>query len=239
MKHFKLWAVLLITIASITTLSAETKRYEIKSGVIEYTITHSGNVMGMNINGKGIAKTVFKEWGNIELHSEEVESNTMGMKKREQQLTKVDNGKFFVVDFEERVIYEYTPETLKNSEYQNFAKTGNEMLESMNGKKIGEENFMGYPCEVWQMMQVKLWLYKGIMLKSEADMMGIKHTTTATKINLDVSISKDDLKLPNFPIKSASGLMMYNGDENENEVPQLTPEQIEQMQEMMKNFSTK
>ena len=98
---------------------------------------------------------------------------------------------------------------------------------------------MGYTCEIWQMMHIKLWLYKGIMLKSEAEMMGIKHTTTATKVNLDISISEDDLKLPNFPIKSVSESMKYEGDENDEDVPQLTPEQMQQMEEMMKNFSTR
>ena len=239
MKHINVLTVLLIAFATITTLNAETKRYEVKSGVIEYTITHTGNVMGVKVNGKGTAKTVFKEWGNVELHSEDIESNTMGIKEREQEMSKIDNGKLFVVDFDEKVIYAYTPETMKNSEYEDFAKTGKEMVEAMGGEKIGEEKFMGYSCEVWQMMHIKLWLYKGIMLKSEAEMMGIKHTTTATKVNLDISISEDDLKLPNFPIKSVSESMKYEGDENDEDVPQLTPEQMQQMEEMMKNFSTR
>ena len=145
-------------------------------------------------------------------------------------------GKLFVVDFDDKVIYEYTPETMKNSEYEDFAKTGKEMVEAMGGKKIGEEKFMGYTCEIWQMMHIKLWLYKGIMLKSEAEMMGIKHTT---KVDLDISISADDLKLPNFPIKSAAESIMYEGNEEEDDVPQLTPEQMQQMEEMMKNFSTR
>lgn len=237
MKHFKLWITLFITFAMVTTLSAETKRYEVKSGIIEYTITHSGNMMGMAINGKGTAKTVFKEWGNVELHSEESQSTTMGMKEREQEMTKIDNGEVFIVDFNENVIYKYTPELLANSENKDIIKTGKEMLTGMGGKKIGEEKFMGYHCEIWQMMHVKLWLHKGLMLKSEADMMGMKHSTVATKIDLDASVSDNDLKLPNLPIRSASEMMMYEDGGNQEPMPQLTPEQMQQMQEMMKNFS--
>lgn len=235
----KLWAILLITFTVLTSLSAEIKRYEIKSGIIEYTITQSGNMMGMSINGKGTAKTAFKEWGNIELHSEESVTTTMGQKEHDKIMTKVDNGKVFVVDFNQKVIYEYTPDLLANSEHKDLIKTGKEVLTSMGAKKIGEEKFMGYACEVWQMMHVKLWLYKGIMLKSEADMMGIKHTTVATKIDLDASVSENDLALPNFPIKSGAQDMMPGGMENEGEIPQLTPEQLQQMQEMMKSFSQK
>lgn len=232
MKHIKILGALLTTLAMMSTLNAQPHRYEVKSGAIEYTIAQSGNMMGVIVNGKGTAKTTFKAWGNTELHTEKSETTTMGQKEHHEVMTKVDNGKLFVVDFDEKVIYEYTPEMLTNSEYQGFAKTGKEMIESMGGKKIGEEKVLGYPCEVWQMMSVKLWLHKGVMLKSETEIMGIKHTTTAKKIDLDISVDDDDLKLPDLPIKSASE---HKGEE---ETPQLTPEQMQQMEEIMKNFST-
>lgn len=231
MNQPKILSTLLITLAAISTLCAQPQRYEVKSGAIAYTITQSGNMMGVIVNGKGKAKTLFKAWGNIELHTEESSTTTMGRTEQERQMTKIDHGKLFVVDFDERVIYEYTPEMLKNSEYEEFAKTAKEMIDATGGKKIGEEKVMGYPCEVWEMMSVKLWLYKGIMLKSEAEIMGIRHTTTATKIDLDIAVSDDDLKLPDFPLKSASEAMMEKEGEG------LTPEQMQQMQEMMKNFS--
>jgi len=230
--------LLLIAFALLTTLNAGVKRYEVKSGIIEYTITHSGNMMGMSMNGKGTAKTSFKEWGNIELHTEKSESVTMGMKEREQVMTKIDNGKVFVVDFNKKVIYEYTPELLANSEHKDLVKTGKKMLTAMGGKKIGQEEFMGYECEVWSMMHVKIWLHKGIMLKSEADMMGIKHTTVASKVNLDVPVSDKDLTLPDFPIKSADEMMIPDNDLQDS-MPQLTPEQMQQMQEMMKSFTAR
>ncbi|HEO97735.1 MAG: hypothetical protein JW682_00185 [Campylobacterales bacterium] len=237
-KHFKLGISLFIAFAvTAGTLYAEEKRYEVKSGVVEYAITKSGNMMGITMQGNGTAKTLFTAWGNVELYSEEGETTTMGRTEHEREMTKVDHGKLFVVDFDQKVIYEYTPEMLKNSEYQDFAQTGKEMIESMGGQKIGEERVMGYLCEVWEIAPVKLWLHKGVMLKSEAEMMGIKHTTIATKVNLNVSISESDLKLPDFPIKSPSENMIFDGEENENEIPQLTPEQMQQMQEIMKNFS--
>lgn len=239
MKSFKLLIMALIASTLLTTLHAQTKRYETKSGIIEYQITQSGNMMGVSIEGNGTAKTLFKEWGNVELHTEEILTTTMGQKEREQTMTKVDNGQVFVVDFDEKVIYRYTPEMLKNSEYQEIAKSAQEMLSSMGGKKIGEEEFIGYKCEIWQMMHVKLWIHKGIMLKTEADMMGIKSSTVATKIELDVDVSDADLKLPDFPMKDAQMNRMPGGVEEDGEVPQLTPEQMQQMQEMIKSFSQK
>jgi hypothetical protein len=236
----KLLTTLLITFTVITTLNAQTKRYEVKSGVIEYDIIHSGNMMNMKIDGKGTAKTVFKKWGTIELHTEESERTTMGMKEREKEMTKIEDGKVYSVDFNDKVIYEFTPHMLANSEHKDLIKTGKEMLAKMGGKKIGEEKFMGYTCEVWQMMHVKVWLHKGIMLKTQANIMGINYTTTATKIDLDASVSSSDLLLPNYPIKKANLKMKPSNNPKENgTIPKMTPEQMQQMQELMKNFSTK
>ena len=229
MKNIKLLAILLITFG-LTTLSAQTKRYEVKSGIIEYTITNSGNMMGMKMQGSGTAKTAFKEWGNVELNSEESQTNTMGTKEHDKQMTKIENGKVYNVDFDQKVIYELSVDALANSEDKDLVKTGKEMLISMGAKKIGDEKFMGYACEVWEMMKVKVWLHKGVMLKSEADIMGIKNTTVATKIKLDISVPDDAFKLPNYPIQKG---------QKQEKMPQMTPEQMQQMQEMMKNFTQK
>jgi hypothetical protein len=232
----KFWTILIIGIAVISGLHAEEKRYGVKSGVIEYSITQTGNMMGMAMNGKGTGKTVFKEWGSVEVHTEKTESVTMGMKESDHIMTKILDGKVYVVDFDSRSIYEYTPDALAKSEYKDLVNTGKKMLESMGGKKVGDEKFKGYPCEVWSLMHVKVWLHKGVMLKSEADMMGIKHTMVATKIDLEASVSDDEFKLPDFPIKKASTIMTPQGSGMDGGMPQMTPEQMQQMQEMMKNF---
>ena len=230
MKHIKFLAVLL-TIVGLTTLSAETKRYEVKSGIVEYTINHSGAMMGMKMQGSGTAKTAFKEWGNVELHSEESETVTMGMKEQDKQMTKIDNGMVYTVDFDQKVIYELRIDALSNPEDKDLISTGKEALISMGGKKIGDEKFMGYACEVWEMMKVKIWIHKGVMLKSEVDMMGIKVSTVATKVEFDISVPDDALKLLDYPIQKGKKQQQMN------EMPQMTPEQMQQMQDMMKNFS--
>lgn len=235
MKHINILFVLLVGIFGSTWLMAEhIKRYDVKSGIVTYEITHSGNMMGIKIQGKGEAKTVFKEWGNVELHSEQSQTTTMGHVEKTHELTKFDNGKVYVVDYGANVIYEYSPAMLAKPEYKDLVKTGKKSLKAMGGKKIGEEKFMGYECEVWEMMHVKLWLYKGLMLKSQADIMGMKHQTVAKDIKLNVSVSDSQLQLPKLPVKKASLPMMPDDEEK---MPQLTPEQMQQMQEMMKSFS--
>ena len=75
----------------------------------------------------------------------------------------------------------------------------------MGGKKTGTDNVLGYTCDVWEMMGTKQCMYKGIPLRVETDIMGIKNTETATKAEFDISLSKDDFKLPDFPIYDMQG----------------------------------
>ena len=231
MKQLKVWGVVFTLILATSTVHAETKRYEVKSGIIEYTVSGGGNMMGIETKIDGKSKALFNEWGKVELHEDTTKSVIMGKEENTRQTTKIDNGKVFVVDYEQKVIVQYDPDTLMQSEYKDIAKNSKEMLLAMGGKKIGEETIQGYACEVWETPQIKLWLHKGIMLRSEANIMGITHSTEAININLDASVSDADLKLPDFPIQTMEESMKKNN------MPQMTPEQMQQMQEMMKNFT--
>jgi hypothetical protein len=233
MKQIKIWSIILTLFLTLDTLYADMKRYEVKSGIIEYTSTGGGDMMGIKTQMSGTNKVAFKEWGTIELHQSVTKSVIMGREENIKDTIKIDNGKVFVVDYEKRVILAYEPSMLMLSEYKDLAKSTQEMIDSMGGKKIGNETIQGYDCEIWEMSQVKLWLYKGIALKSQANVMGITNTMEAISIKLDVPVSDKDLKLPDFPIKSVQESDMPS------QMPQMTPEQMQQMQEMMKNFTQK
>lgn len=231
MKQMKRWGLLFVIILATNTLDAETKRYEIQSAIIEYATQSSGNMMGIQTKTEGKSKVVFKEWGNVELREERTRSVIMGKEAHSHQTTKIDHDKVYIVDYEQKSIQQYDPEMLRQSQYRGLSKNAKEMIRSMDGRKTGEETLLGYDCEIWETQQIKLWLYKGIMLKSITTMMGLTHTTEATNIHLNIPVSDEDLKLPDFPIS------MQEGDPTQ--IPQMTPEQIQQMQEMMKNFTQK
>lgn len=235
MKEIKIWSVVFALILTVSTLDAETKRYEVKSGIIEYAVSGGGNMMGIKTQIEGKSKVFFKEWGKVELHEDRTKSVVMGREEHTHQTTKIDNGKVYIADHEQKVIVQYDPDILLQSEHKDLAKSSKEMMLAMGGKKTGEETIQGYVCEVWETQQMKLWLYKGILLKSEANIMGITHTSVATDIKFNASVSDKDLKLPDFPIQTMEESMKNN---NRN-IPQMTPEQMQQMQEMMKNFTLK
>ena len=241
MKQMKIWGVVFALILAVSTINADTKRYEIKSGIIEYAVKGGGNMMGIKTQIEGTSKAFFKEWGNVELNEETTKSVIMGREENTHQSTKINNGKVYVVDYEQKTIvqYEYDPSMLGHSEHKDLAKSGKEMMLSMNGTKTGEESVLDYVCEVWETPKIKLWLHKGVMLKSKVKVMGITHTTEATNIQFNISISDDDLKLPDFPIKTMEEKMKEDNGNTPSQMPQMTPEQMQQMQEMMKSFTQK
>ena len=239
MKQMKILSVVFTLILATNALNAETKRYEIKSGIVEYAISGGGNMMGIQTNIEGTSKAVFKEWGNVELHEETTKSIIMGREEHTRQTTKIDAGKVYVVDYEQKNIVQYDPSMLIQPEHKELAKSAKEIMLSMGATKTGEETIHDYPCEVWETKHMKLWLHKGVMLKSNARVMGRTHTTEATNIQFNISVSDADLKLPDFPIKTMEEKMQEDNGNTPSKIPQMTPEQMQQMQEMMKSFTQK
>lgn len=239
MKHIKIWSVLLTLILATNTLYSETKRYDIESGIIEYMISGGGNMMGIETKIEGTSKVVFKEWGDIELHEENTRSLIMGKEEKSQQTTKIDSGKVYIVDHTQKNIIQYDPSMLLPPEYEEVAKNTKEMMLSMGATKTGEENVGNYLCNIWETKNMKLWLHKGVVLKSHIRIMGITHTTEASNIQFNIPISDEDLKLPDFPVRTMEEKIQEDSSTNPSQMPQMTPEQILQMQEMMKNFTQK
>lgn len=239
MKQMKIWGVVFALILTTGTINAQTKRYEIKSGIIEYAVKGGGNMMGIQTQITGTSKAVFKEWGNVELHEDTTNSVIMGREEHTRQTTKIESGKVYVVDYEQKSIIQYDPSTLMQTEHKDLTKSAKEMMLAMGATKTAEETILGYDCEVWETQQMKLWLHKGVMLKSKASIMGITHMTEATNIQLNASVSDEDLKLPDFPVKTIKEHIQEKNSDTPSQMPQLTPEQIQQMQEMMKSFTQK
>jgi hypothetical protein len=88
MRHIKILTALFVLSVTVSGLSAQTKRYEVKSGIIEYTINGGGDMMGIKTKIKGTAKNIFKDWGNVELHDEAKSSIVMGMEEHQLSLLK-------------------------------------------------------------------------------------------------------------------------------------------------------
>lgn len=193
------------------------KRYNVKSGIVKYTTTISGKMLGGTITGSGTESLFFKDYGAVELkEAQSTKTTTMkffGRKKvetaKEHTMNKLDNGKNYLVDFKTKTITENTDPAMEMMKQTNTdaGEAGKSMLESMGGKKVGNETYKDHNCEVWEFPGGKQWIYKGVMLKLDMKVLGIRTVTEATSIKFNASVPSSNFKLPDFPIQKAEGFM--------------------------------
>ncbi|RRS29855.1 MAG: hypothetical protein P794_09980 [Epsilonproteobacteria bacterium (ex Lamellibrachia satsuma)] len=219
-------------------LYAKTKRYEVESGIVTYAITGGGDIMGMKNEISGHKTLYFEDYGNMEVQETEMTTIMMGRTEKHHELMKIQNGMIYSVDFEKKVIIKQDISKIMNN--KDISKMGKEMLKEMGGKKISSGKVLGHLCEVWEMMGTKIWIHKGVTLKIESNIMGMMHKEEATEVKFGASIPAEKLKLPDYPIQSLNETMQQelqkemNSPDEEGDKP--SPEEMKQMQEMMKNL---
>lgn len=231
-KAFKTLFILSLLIANTNCIGNdqnELKRYDVKSAVVHYRSKVSGIVMGSTISGSGTESLYFKDWGAVELVEEEStqtnEVNVFGTKKIEtvdiHTINKMNNGENYHVDFDRKSITltRIADTDLMQQTNTNATEVGKNMLESMGGKKVGDEKILGYACEIWEILGAKQWMHKGVVLKLEATIMGITTIKEATSAEFNISIADKYFNLPDFPIQEVEGFI--NNEEYDDEVDEM------------------
>ncbi|RYM34003.1 hypothetical protein ERX46_08535 [Brumimicrobium glaciale] len=245
MKKLSIIISLAIILISCNGTSQNTiKRYDVKSGIVNYKTTVNGEIMGSKISGSGVEELYFKEYGSIEL-KELKSSQTTYIKlfDKEQNettethnMTKIENGLIYTVDFKNELIISTESAAMMSMEDNADAQqTGKEMMIAMGGEKIADETFMGYDCEVWTLLGAKQWLHKGVLLKLESNLLGIKTLTEAVSIKFNVSVPEDNFKLPNYKIQESANQMNnddFNGSMMDDEMNGEMDKEMEKLSKM-------
>jgi hypothetical protein len=173
----------------------EAKRYKIKSGIIEYKIT------GMQ---SGTEILYFDDWGRKEAKYTNTEISVMNIKQKQNQLGILDGNITYTIDLDRKTGTKMdTPlmgDLSRGAKRQgkDMTDVGMEMLKQMGGEKVGEEKVAGYLCEVYEIkkMSSKTWVHNGVTLKMESNMVGMQRNQEATRVQLNVPIPQDKLRIP-------------------------------------------
>jgi hypothetical protein len=89
-------------------------------------------------------------------------------------------------------------------------KVGRQIMKQMGGKFMGEDTVLGYKCEVWSLMGTTQCIYKGVPLRVESNIMGMKSRKIAIDAKFDIKLTDKTFKLPDFPV-SDMGSMIGSG----------------------------
>ncbi|MBC8383836.1 MAG: hypothetical protein H8E22_08570 [Candidatus Cloacimonetes bacterium] len=196
MKKVILLSLLLFLIAYSVACAVETRRYAIKSGHVLYELT--GNITGEK-------EVWFDDYG-MKYYEEENSTSTIKMfgitnTEKEHTIMIMDGETIYDIDMLTKTGSKGTlpsmeqlqdmAENMTKAEQKQFA---DDIMNSFGGKHLGTEKFLGKTCEVMEIMGMKSWIYNGLTLKSEVEVMGIVTNETATsfKENIKVPASRFD-----------------------------------------------
>ena len=155
------------------------KRYGVKKARIEYTLSGTQT---------GTETLYFDEWGMREAKYTKTELKILGITQKTNTATFIEDTWIYTVDLDKKTGTKTENTMLKALEGQNLEDVGKQMMIKMGGKKVGSEKILGdKDTEIWEMqnMGTKIWLWNGIPLKTETNMMGMKISNVATKIQFD------------------------------------------------------
>lgn len=165
------------------------KKYPFKSAIIEYKVEG---------NSTGTKTTYIDDYGYKQADISEITTTVMGFKTTEKQDVIIIGSNINTIDHDNKTV------TTTNNPYakkyaenigEDYIKTGEEVLTAMGFTKSGTETVLGKECTIWKGMNT-IWAWKGLVLKSETNMMGIKIVEVATSIKTDVSIPSNKFELP-------------------------------------------
>jgi len=208
MKNIIKMSIIAVVISGLAQ-AQDMKRYEVKSAKIEYDIKGSGNMMGGMVKIKSVGKKrlIFDNYGLKELNEESkvTKNTTMGTTKVDKVhvLNYMNGAIVYGVDFKHKRINRMENPMSGLAGLlggKNATKTGEEMLKKMGGKKIGTDKVAGQSCDIWKLSAATQCIYKGVVLRVETDIMGLKTLEVATKAEFDLTLKKDAFKLPDYSI---------------------------------------
>jgi hypothetical protein len=214
--------LLLLSFVLVLVGANEFKRYDVASGIIKYKTMMKMGSAGMEIITKGTRVIKFKDYGIKELRDETTTTTQKifgkTTKETNHQLSLMDNGKTYGVDFKAKAIYEMDniAGNIAGAMGNNMKNIGFEMMKKMGAKKIGTDEVLGYKCDVWDLKGIKQCIYKGVTLKLTTNMGGAKVEDVAIEAKFDIDIPDSEFKLPNYPKKDIGKMMeqmqqMMNG----------------------------
>jgi len=191
------------------------KRYAIESGKIEYKLT--GNTTGTRI-------VYFSDYGNKHYEHEKSETVTkiFGITDRTEtdKITIISGDHFWTIDNLEKKNYEgempysnLSKEMMGNMTEAEQKEMADDILKSFGGQRLGTEKVLGYTCEKLSVMGSFIWLYNGISLKSETNVMGI----TA---NEEAIVFEENIAIPSSRYSPPSGVNFTNVEQQQNSMYQ-------------------
>ena len=246
MKKLLISALVLVIAFQVHAQNQE-KKFLVKSGKIEMKL--SGSTTG--------TKTIyFDDYGDKHYEHEKsvTEVKMFGITDRTEKdvINIMNKNQFWTIDNIENnnskgklPYYDASREMYANMTDAEQKKFADDILRGFGGEKMGTEKVLGKTCEKLKVMGSYVWIYKGIALKMETNVMGIIANEVAVKFDENASVSSSYFQEPKglsftkLPDVQSSFNQMESFDEEEESYDDIYPVDypFADFQKVMSSFS--
>lgn len=229
MKKSILFLMSFCIITGIMAQENKVKTYQIKSGYVKYK--------PLGKRESGVHEIWWDNYGKHVREEKNITTTTkfFGKKEvsKEHTVTIIKGKNIWSANLEEGTgtqsvnpMYDMVQDNMGQMSESEQEQSANDLLKSLGGKKIGKENFMGYECEITKMWGSKVWMYKGIALKSESKMLGMKSGEEAVDFQPNAKVNPSKFEpLADIDYEKAPGLDEMFGEmgNEEGEMEKIVP----------------
>lgn len=164
------------------------QKFGVEQGMMEFKMT----TMGMNSNMEMYWRDYGKENATI------TTMDMMGMKTTSHTI--ISGDYVYTWDDMTKMGTKIKVDKDENNQQINYNNISDEMRDQYNLVEAGTDEVMGKTCKVFTMkyngVQSKTWVYKGMALKSESTVAGIKTTLEVIKMEEGVEPPAEVFKIP-------------------------------------------
>jgi len=198
-KITKISGIVLLGLGLTTIQAKQMQKYEVKSAKIEYELKGSSDIMGMvTVKSIGKKRVLIDNYGEREIVEVSKIKKANGKVSKTHTFRYINGTTAYGVDFEKNFIH-------RNTNYMGdtFGLGSDEKTLKKYHKKIGTDTVAGKPCDIWRFAtSMTGCIYKGLPLRSTING---KVVEIATKVEIDVDLSIEDFRLPDFPVDIGNG----------------------------------
>jgi hypothetical protein len=159
--------------------------YPVKTAYVEYV--QSGTTNG--------TETLYVDnYGKQSARYSELTTKSFGSTTTTKQIMIQKDSVVYTIDTEKKTGVKQTIH-IDPKDVEKWADTAEEIYTDLGFKKTGEEAILGKPCDIWEGMSSKIWIWNGLALKTEISIFG-KTLIEAKKVDVSGSIDKSKFEIP-------------------------------------------
>ena len=184
--------LMLVAVGLSAQEKAPVKKYGFKSAISKFAT---------EVMGQAVESTIYiDEYGAKECQKAKVE--VPGMGTMESGVISKE-GKTWNVNYTMKQVQEVT---INPGDQPNFLDLNEETRKKFKLEEVGQEKVLDYDCTVYTLVttsgeisaNAKLWVYKGLPIKTETEAMGMKVTNVVTEFKEDAMVLPQVFDVPKF-----------------------------------------